>query len=151
MNIDDRGVTRSPAASLGGPASTRWLRRASVSLQALTVVGAAAGVQGFVSGSFQPLVDQLAERLPMDGPLLPATALALVVGGSQATGLVLGARNHPQAPQIALVAGSVLVGWIAAQLPLIGWTAPVQWAFLVIGVAEVAISARWLQVVRHAA
>jgi hypothetical protein len=140
-------TTRSTAST---DAFARRLRRASLSLQGLTLIGAVAGVQGFASGAFQPLVDQLAERLPIEGPLLPAAALGLVVGGSQAAALVLGAKNQPRAPEAALVAGSVLVGWIAAQLPLVGWTAPVQWAFVVVGVVEVVIAALWRRVGQHA-
>lgn len=124
---------------------TRRLRHTSVALEAVTALGAAAGVQGFLSGSFAPLVDQLEQRLPVNGPVLPAVALGLVVGATQGTAAVVGARDHPRAAEASLIAGSILVAWIMAQLPLIGWTEPVQWAVLSISVTEVAVSLAWLR------
>jgi hypothetical protein len=124
---------------------SRRLRRASLALESVTLIGVGAGIQGFLSGAFVPLVDQLAERLPLDGPVVPAVGLGLVVGVSQGASLVMGARDHPRAAEASLIAGSVLAGWIVAQLPLIGWTQPVQWAVLGVSVAEVAVSAAWLR------
>ena len=99
---------------------TRRLRRATIVLEALTILGTLAGVQGFLAGSFAPLVDDLETKLPIDGPLVPAAALGLVVGGSQTAALILGIKNRPRAPQASLLAGTVLVVWVVAQLPLIG-------------------------------
>ena len=124
---------------------TRHLRRVSVALESVTVLGAVAGVQGFLSGSFAPLVDELEQVLPLEGPVLPAAGLGLVVGVTQGGAAVLGATDHGRAAEASLLAGSVLVAWIVAQLPLIGWTQPVQWAVLVISVAEVGVSVAWVR------
>lgn len=115
-------------------------RRCAIALAGLTTVGALAGVQGFLSGEFDPLVDRLTF---VDGPLVPAVALAMCVGVPQGAALVLGLRRHARAPQAALGAGVVLTGWVVAQLPLIGWESPVQWAFFAVGLAETAAAARW--------
>ena len=120
------------------PAARRW----SLVLEGVTAAGAVAGVQGFVSGQFEPLVAQL----PLvEGPLLPAAALASCVAVPQAVALVLGLRRSPRAPQAALGVGVVLTGWVLAQLPMIGWGSPVQWVFFAVGVAEVAAAGRWLR------
>lgn len=130
------------------PAATRPALHAAgitaLALQALTVLGAAAGVQGFLSGAFDPLVDQLHDALAfIDGPALPALALGGVVGVTQVAALVLGLRRHRYAPVAGVVVGGVLVAWVAAQIPLIGFTSPVQWAFLGVGVAELASGELW--------
>lgn len=119
------------------PRARRW----SLALAGLTAAGAIAGVQGFLSGQFEPLVDQLDF---VDGPAVPALALGLCVGLPQAVALTLGLRRHPRAPEVSLAAGVVLTGWVLAQLPLIGWGSPVQWVFFAVGLGESAAAARWL-------
>jgi hypothetical protein len=136
---DDAGRT-TPAVD-----STRSLRRVAVALEALMVLGTLAGIQGFLSGSFAPLVDDLGTRLPLKGPVVPAVALGVVVGGSQAAALILGVAHRARAAQASLLAGLVLVAWVLAQLPLIGWTAPVQWIVFAVGVVEVAVATAWLR------
>ncbi|WP_199422898.1 hypothetical protein [Actinotalea solisilvae] len=122
----------------------RAARVTGLALQSLTAVGAVAGVKGFLDGTFDPLVDQLHDAWPLvDGRVLPALALAATVGVPQVGALVLGLRRHPRAPDAALAVGAVLTGWVTFQLPLIGWTSPVQWAFAAIGLAEVAAGLAW--------
>jgi hypothetical protein len=99
----------------------------------VTCVGVVAGVQGFLSGGFDSVVDQLTF---VDGPLVPALALALCVGVPQAVALTLGLRRHPRAPEANLGAGVLLAAWVLAQAPLIGWGSPMQWVFFAVGVGE---------------
>ena len=115
-------------------------RRCAIALEGLTTVGALAGVQGFLSGQFGPLVDRLTF---VDGPAVPALALGVCVAVPQGVALVLGLRRHALAPEAALGAGVVLTGWVVAQLPVIGWESPVQWAFFAVGLAETALAVRW--------
>ncbi len=115
-------------------------RRSALALHAVTAVGALAGVQGFLSGQFDPLVEQLPV---VDGPVLPALALGVCVAVPQAIALTLGLRRHPAAAGTSLAAGAVLTGWVLVQLPLIGWSSPVQWAFAAVGVGEVVAAAVW--------
>ena len=119
------------------PVARRW----AIALEGLTTVGAVAGVQGFLAGQFDPLVDQLTF---IEGPAVPAAALAVCIAVPQGVALVLGLRRHPLAPLAALGAGIVLTGWVLAQLPLIGWESPVQWVFFAVGLAETAVAARWM-------
>lgn len=121
---------------------TRRAARAwTLALEGVTTVGALAGVQGFLSGQFETLVDQLPV---VDGPALPAVALGLCVAVPQGVALVLGLRHHPRAAPAGLAAGLVLTGWVLVQLPLIGWGSPVQWVFFAVGLGESAAAARWL-------
>lgn len=129
--------------------SPRAPRIATLALEAVTALGAAAGVQGFLSGAFDPLVDQLHGAWPLvDGRVLPAVALGALVGLPQAAALVLGVRRHRWAPGLGVAVGAALTAWVTLQLPLIGWTSPVQWAFVAVGVAEVAAAAVWWRRVR---
>lgn len=128
----------------------RAARLTTFSLEAITAVGAVAGVQGFLSGAFDPLVDQLHDAWPLvDGRVLPAVALAGLVGLPQAGALVLGLRRHPRAADAGLVAGGVLAVWVLAQLPLIGWTSPIQWVFAGVGVSEVIAAGIWRRAVPY--
>ncbi|MFC4615132.1 hypothetical protein ACFO3K_10455 [Cellulomonas algicola] len=115
-----------------GRAARRWV----VGLSAFTLVGVVAGVQGFLSGAFAPLVDDLEQVLPLTGPVVPAVALAVLVGVPQTVVLVTALRRTADAPVVAAVGGAALTGWVAVQLPLVGWTSPVQWAFAAVGVVE---------------
>lgn len=125
-------------------APARAARVTSLSLQALTAVGAAAGVNGFLNGTFDPLVDQVHDAWPIvEGRVLPALALGAVVAVPQAAALLLGLRRHRRAPDVALAAGAALTAWVALQLPLIGWTSPVQWAFVGVGAVQVVAAAVW--------
>ncbi|MCL3861080.1 hypothetical protein [Actinotalea sp. K2] len=124
--------------------SPRAARITTLALQALTAVGAAAGVQGFVVGSFDPLVAQLHDAWPIvEGRIMPALALGATVALPQAGAFVLGLRRHRWAPDAGLAVGAALVAWVTLQLPLIGWTSPVQWAFVGIGVMEVVAAVVW--------
>ena len=130
----------------------RAARRATLSLQAVTAVGAAAGVQGFLSGTFDVLVSQLHDAWPLvDGRVLPALALGATVALPQAVAFGVGLRRHPLAADLSIAVGAALVAWVSLQLPLIGWTSPVQWAFVGIGVAEVVAAALWRRHARSAA
>lgn len=125
-------------------ASRGTARTVSLSLQALTAVGAAAGVQGFLSGAFDPLVDQLHDAWPMvEGRVLPAVALGALVAVPQGFAFVVGVRRHPRSADVALATGAALTAWVTLQLPLIGWTSPVQWAFVGVGVAETVAGGLW--------
>lgn len=130
--------------------SARAARLVTLSLEALTVVGAAAGVQGFLAGAFDPLVDQLHEAWPLvDGRVLPAVALGGLVAVPQGVALFLGLRGHPRAADAGLVVGVGLAAWVLLQLPLIGWSSPVQWLFAGVGVAQAVAAAVWRAAARR--
>lgn len=116
----------------------------AIALQGVTALGALAGVQGFLSGAFDPLVAELHEAWPLvDGPVLPALALGALVGLPHVGALVLGLRRDDRAPVVGVGVGAVLLGWVTVQLPLIGWSSPIQWLFLGVGIAEIAAAGTW--------
>ncbi|UZN04190.1 hypothetical protein [Cellulomonas sp. S1-8] len=124
--------------------TSRAARRTTLALEALTAVGAVAGVQGFLVGAFDPLVDQLHDAWPVvAGRVLPAVALGAAVALPQGLALVLGVRRHPRAADVGLVCGAALTAWVTLQLPLIGWGSPVQWVFAGVGVVQVAAATAW--------
>lgn len=124
--------------------SPRAARITTLSLEALTAVGAAAGVNAFLNGTFDVLADQVHDAWPIvQGRVLPALALGAVVALPQAVAFVLGLRRHRWAADAGLVVGVALIAWVTLQLPLIGWTSPVQWAFVGIGVVEVVTATIW--------
>ena len=130
--------------------SPRAARIVTLSLEGLTMVGAAAGVQGFLAGAFDPLVDQLHEAWPLvDGRVLPAVALGGLVAVPQGVALFLGLRGHPRAADAGLVVGVGLAAWVLLQLPLIGWGSPVQWLFAGVGVAQAVAAAVWRAAARR--
>lgn len=119
-------------------------RRVALALEGFTVFGAVIGIQGFLAGSFDPLVEDVSETFAfIDGPAIPALALGAIVGVPQVAALAMGLRGSPRAPAAAGLAGAVLVGWVAAQYPLVGWTSPLQPAFAAVGAAEVAAAVLW--------
>lgn len=141
MSTDAAGTTSADAA-----------RIAALVLEAVTAVGGVAGIQGFLSGTFDPLVDQLHDAWPLvQGRVLPAVALGAFVALPQAVALGLGLRRHQRAGDAALAVGVTLTVWVAAQLPLIGLESPVQWAFLAVGVAEVVAAIVWRRGLRRIA
>ncbi len=77
---------------------------------------------------------------PFKSYLVPGIVLFVVVGGSMlvAAGLLLGGQSA--ARLVSLEAGVVLLGWIAAQVTVMGyrsWTQPVLFA---VGLAVVVLS-----------
>lgn len=126
------------------PSPPRAARITTLALEGLTALGAAAGVQGFLSGTFDVLADQLHDAWPLvQGRVLPAVALGALVAVPQAVALVLGLRRHRRAADLGVAVGVALAAWVALQLPLIGWTSPVQWAFFAIGVVEAVAAGVW--------
>ena len=145
---------------VGAPARHRWtmsavandthargskaLRRTLLGLQGFTLVGVVAGVHGFVTGAFEPLVAELVGHLAVvdDAGRVPALALGLVVGVPQLVALVLALRADRRAAVVGLAAGMTLTAWVVVQLPLIGWSSPIQWAFFAVGLCESAVAWR---------
>jgi hypothetical protein len=143
----DRLVRRVPVPT--DESLARGARRWSIGLAAGTGVGVVAGVVGFVSGTFDPLVADVVERLPfVTGPALPAAALAAVVGVPQVAALVAAVRRDPRAPWVATLAGAALATWVAAQGPVVGWSSPLQPIFFAVGVSETVVGYAWVCLAR---
>ena len=77
---------------------------------------------------------------PFRSYLLPGLVLLVIVGGSMlvATGLLLAGRSA--ARLVSLEAGVVLLGWIAAQVTVVGYRSWLQPLFFAVGLAVVVLS-----------
>ncbi len=71
---------------------------------------------------------------------IPGLVLAAVVGGSTLATAVLVARGSRLAPRLALVAGVLVVGWIAVQVSLLGYVSGLQPAVGLLGLAMIALA-----------
>ncbi|BDG10076.1 hypothetical protein [Anaeromyxobacter paludicola] len=71
---------------------------------------------------------------PFESFRIPGLVLATVVGGSTLFAAVLLARRARSARMATVVAGTIVVGWIAVQVLLIGYVSPLQPLVSVLGV-----------------
>ena len=113
----------------------------------LTALNAAAGVAA-LGGAWYALAG--APDVPVEwlegSPFASYTVPGLVLGGVYAPASLLAAatvwRHRPRAADVALAAGAVQVGWIAAQVAVIGLRSPLQPAMLAVGLADLALAWR---------
>lgn len=109
--------------------------RLAATLAAVMAVGAAAGTLGLWSGSID-FGEEITARLPWGSALVAGAALLVVVAVPMAVAAVTAWRGDPRAPQLLLVAGVLLVGWIVVEVAFIrsfSWLQPVcaAWGALV--------------------
>jgi hypothetical protein len=106
-------------------------------------VTAGAGAAGLIGGGLD-LGPTVTGRLPADSPRLAGVALALVVGLPMAATAVAGARRSPAAADLAVLAGTTLVGWIVVEAAVIRTFSWLQPACLLYGavVAVLGVLAR---------
>ncbi|GAA1258732.1 hypothetical protein GCM10009657_37380 [Oryzihumus leptocrescens] len=98
-------------------------------------VGAAAGTVGLWAGSID-FGEEITARLPWGSTLLAGTALLVVVALPMTLAAVAAWRGSPRAPELLLLAGLLLVGWIVVEVAFIrsfSWLQPVcaVWGALV--------------------
>jgi membrane associated rhomboid family serine protease len=113
------------AAPVDGSASRPSRRDVSV-VCGLMCVAATAGVVGLARGSidFGP---EITARLPAASPVLGAVALGVVVALPMGAAAVAGWRRSPRTADLAILAGTALVGWIAVEVAFIrsfSWLQP---------------------------
>ena len=129
----------------------RWMRAADprrglVSALALALALGAipAGIALMASpdGSLLGLPPSILAGTPFADFTLPGLVLAAVVGGSTLAAAVQALRDAPSAPRLALVAGLLVVGWIAVQVALLGSLSPLQPVVGGLGLALVALAWR---------
>ncbi len=82
------------------------------------------------------------DRLPFHSPQAGALALAIVVGAPMAVASFLAATGRDGAPEAAIAAGALLVGWIGVQVVVIRTFSWLQPAMAAAGV--VVLLAGWL-------
>jgi hypothetical protein len=109
-----------------------------VALDVVVVVAAAGGAWGLISGTID--ASSYLSRLPFESTAFAGWALALIVAVPATVAALgsLGTRRWARSAQLA--AGSLLVGWIVAQVFYIGLASWLQPAMLALGLAIVAIA-----------
>lgn len=124
-------TARTPAAATG-TATDRRLKTVATIAAALTGLLAFAGAIGVVGGGAD-FGKQVEERLPWESPVLAGIALALVVGVPTTLAAFTLWRSMPQAAVTTLIAGLMLVAWIAVQIAVIREFNPLQVIFGLLG------------------
>ena len=99
---------------------------------------AVAGAVGLISGSLD-LGATVTARLPADSPELAGVALAVVVALPMTAAAVAGARRLPASDDLAVLAGSALIGWIVVEAAVIRTFSWLQPACLLYGAVVAAI------------
>ncbi|MCK7494082.1 MAG: hypothetical protein MZW92_24760 [Comamonadaceae bacterium] len=79
---------------------------------------------------------------PFTSYLIPSVVLVVVVGGSHLMASVRVWQRHREARRLSQLAGMILIGWITAQLAIIGFVSWLQLAMLVAALLELALAAR---------
>jgi len=105
-------------------------------LELLVGIGAVVSGAALVavpSGALLGMRPELLESTPFRTFLIPGVLLCAVVGTSTTLAGVLALLRKRSAPISALMAGGILVGWMAIQLALIGYRQPNQVLFLLFG------------------
>jgi hypothetical protein len=102
-------------------------------------LGAIAGSIG-VMKNFMPFPEVWLQGTPFHSYFFPGLILCLVVGGSQLVAAFILVWRDSAARVASLIAGLVLTGWMAGELALIGFQAPIQVFFITIGLLEVGLS-----------
>jgi len=132
------------AARSGGPA--RPSRRCLLVTIALVLAAGAVPVGiAFVArpdGSLVGMPLSVLAGTPFGDFRIPGLVLATVVGGSTLASAILVAARARAAAPVALLAGAVVVGWIAVQVALIGYLSVLQPVVGALGLGMVALGAR---------
>jgi hypothetical protein len=95
-----------------------WARVALGAVEAFVAVGAVYGSIMLIADAWR-LDPAMLRHLPVETWVLPGVALAVLVALPYAAAGALVAIGHSMARVVSLLAGSLLVGWIVAQIVLI--------------------------------
>ena len=110
--------------------------RALATFAGVVALSAWGGAVGLVAG-FLTLGAEIEARLPLDSPVLGGLALATIVALPTTALAVLAWRGDPRTGDVAVVAGLLVVGWIAVQLAVIQTFSSFQPTYVVVGLALV--------------
>lgn len=95
-----------------------WARIALVAVEGFVAIGAIYGSIMLITDAWR-LDRTMLDHLPVDTWVLPGVALAVLVALPFATSATLVAIGHSTARGVSSLAGTVLIGWIVAQIVLI--------------------------------
>lgn len=87
-----------------------------------------------------PFPEVWLQGTPFHSYFIPGLILCVVVGGSQLAAAFVLIWRYSAARTTSLLAGIILTGWMAGELRLIGFQAPIQIWFLTLGLIEVGLS-----------
>jgi len=102
-------------------------------------LGAVTGSIG-VMKDLMPFPEVWLQGTPFHSYFFPGLILCLVVGGSQLAAALLLLWLPSVARAASLIAGLILTGWMAGELALIGFQAPIQVFFVIVGLVEIGLS-----------
>jgi hypothetical protein len=102
-------------------------------------LGAIVGSIG-VMKDLMPFPEVWLQGTPFHSYLFPGLILCLIVGGSHLVAAFILLWRDSVARIASLIAGLILTGWMASELTLIGFQAPIQVCFVTIGLLEVGLS-----------
>jgi hypothetical protein len=117
-------TTTAHQVSLSPPSkAARWLL---VAVEVIVAVNAIGGAVYGLAGAKDVPRDWL-EGTPFDSYVVPSLILLVGVGGGMTVAATALLMRHRRAPEAAMVAGLVLMGWIAVQVLLIGPNGGLSW------------------------
>lgn len=137
-------MSTSPATRPGqsGEPGLRWLLFAIAMVLAAGAVPTGIAFVARPDGSLVGMPLTVLAPTPFADFRIPGLVLATVVGGSTLASAVLIAGRRRVAASVAFGAGFVVVGWIAAQVALIGHASALQPVVAALGGAMIALAAR---------
>ena len=119
-----------------------WPRWLLIALELFVGAGAVYGAVMLVIDAWHLPVGDLAP-LPLHSWVLPGVALFLGVAVPMLTSAALVWRRGSRAADVSFVAGTILVGWIAVQLVIIGPRMALQAVMAASGLAIAALAWWW--------
>ena len=132
-------VMTTTASSATPPAAAwRWALVVTELIVALSAVGGSI----YVLGGAPEWPREWLQGTPFDSYVVPGLTLLIAVGGSMTAAAVTLLSGNPRAPEMSIVAGIVLTGWITVQVLVIvpdggfSWLQPTMFA---VGVAVASI------------
>jgi hypothetical protein len=105
-------------------------------LDAFVALTSVAGGLALVFGSIEPPAHYI-EGSAFGSYLVPGLVLALVVGGTSGMATLLVLERSDRAAYASMVAGAMLVGWIAIETAIIGPASWLQAVMAVVGAAQI--------------
>jgi len=103
------------------------------------------------SGSSLGMDTTLLSSSPFTSFVLPGIILAVAVGGSMGVAAVALVRRQRSGSSWSFVAGTILAGWIAVQVAMIGYASVLQPIFFVVGVLMMLLAELDARPLRHRA
>ena len=117
-------MTAHAQPAVRNPVAARpWLLFAIEVVVALNAIGGA--IWGLDGAKNVPR--EWLEGTPFDSYVVPSLILLVAVGGSMALAALALAARHRLAPELSVIAGLSLMGWIATQVVLIAPNGGVSW------------------------